>query len=72
MTLVTVEFLRPYADRGGARFNARERAGLPPAVAEDLAARGVARIVPPKPSKAPEAPPKDKMARPGWRKGKPL
>lgn len=72
MALVTVEFLAPYADRGGARFNARERAGLPPEVADDLVARGVVRRVELPEPKAPAAPAKDKMARPGWRKSKPL
>ena len=59
--LLTVEFLRPFAAPGGAHFNAQERAGVSPAVAEDLVSRGVAQLV--QKPKAPDSPPKDKMTK---------
>lgn len=63
---VSVEFLARYSERHGASYNRGERAGLPQAVAEDLAARGVVRLLLPEPgSKAPAGPPSDKMERGG-------
>lgn len=69
--LIAVEFLAPYVERAGAQFNRGERAGFPRAVAEELAARGIVRLLLPEPEeRAPEGPSVDKMIRGKERKGR--
>lgn len=62
--MITVEFLRPFRMRGGARFNVGEQAGLTDDDAADAVRQGVARIVT-RPSRTMTAgistPPADKM-----------